>query len=83
MQFSRITLAVAALFGLSSAAVLDIGKRDSGLEVTLTAIENAVFKAVVKNVGSTGLNLLAKGTLFDTAPVEKLIVTDGGMYTNP
>jgi hypothetical protein len=81
MHFYKFTLAIAAAFaGLSTAAVLDIAKRDAALAVTLSAIDNAVFKASVKNVGTTDLKLLAYGTLFDTAPVEKLNVVSSGRF---
>lgn len=81
MQFAALNLAIAALFSFSNAAVLDLSARDSAvLAVTLTSVDNAVFKAVVKNVGAKDLNLLAFGTIFDSAPVEKLSVSTGGMY---
>ena len=51
------------------------------LEVTLVAGENAVVHASVKNVGAEDLNLLSYGSLFDTAPVQKINVYEGGGFT--
>lgn len=51
------------------------------LEVTLVAGENAVVHASVKNVGAEDLNLLSYGSLFDTAPVQKINVYEGGEFT--
>ncbi|ESZ91571.1 hypothetical protein SBOR_8041 [Sclerotinia borealis F-4128] len=47
------------------------------LEVTLAAGDNAVVHATVKNVGTEALNLLSYGTLFDSAPVQKINVYEG------
>ncbi|THV47350.1 hypothetical protein BGAL_0316g00040 [Botrytis galanthina] len=47
------------------------------LEVTLVAGDNALVHASVKNVGTEDLNLLSYGTLFDTAPVQKVNVYEG------
>jgi deuterolysin len=55
-----------------------ICNRDNALEVTLKAVDNAVVHATVKNVGAEDLNLLKYGTLFDSAPVRKIIVTESG-----
>lgn len=44
--------------------------------MTLAEVGHAVVKATVKNTGTTALNLLKYGTLFDAAPVEKLSVMD-------
>jgi deuterolysin len=76
MQTFTKLLAVASLPVIVSSAVLDIYKRDNALEVTLKAVDNAVVHATVKNVGAEDLNLLKYGTLFDSAPVRKIIVTE-------
>ncbi|KAM3080431.1 hypothetical protein ACMFMG_005386 [Clarireedia jacksonii] len=76
MQTFTKILAVASLPVIVSSAVLDIYKRDNALEVTLKAVDNAVVHATVKNVGAQDLNLLKYGTLFDSAPVRKVIVTE-------
>ncbi|KAF7869996.1 hypothetical protein EAF04_004780 [Stromatinia cepivora] len=47
------------------------------LEVTLAAGDNAVVHATVKNTGTEALNLLKYGTLFDSAPVQKVAVYEG------
>lgn len=76
----QITSALVALAHVTSAARLDIHKRDSALEVTLDTVENGVVKATVKNTGNDDLNLLKFGSLFDSAPVQKLNVYAAGSY---
>ncbi|CAD6446319.1 07a43aa3-81a5-4768-9422-655b5aa20577 [Sclerotinia trifoliorum] len=48
------------------------------LEVTSAAGDNALVHATVKNTGIEALNLLKYGTLFDSAPVQKVDVYEGG-----
>ncbi|KAL5331915.1 hypothetical protein ACEPPN_001455 [Leptodophora sp. 'Broadleaf-Isolate-01'] len=77
MHFTSVSVALAILSALGEAAVIENGKRELGLEVTLAPAENmAEVIATVKNVGAQDLNLLTLGTFLDTAPVEKLHVVD-------
>ncbi|KAI5367961.1 Putative peptidase M35, deuterolysin, metallopeptidase, catalytic domain superfamily [Septoria linicola] len=74
MKFS--ILPIAALATLATSTAIDITKRDTPLEVTLTASGNSKVKAAVTNTGSTGYNLFYKGSLLDSAtPVDKLSVS--------
>ncbi|TVY89270.1 Neutral protease-like protein [Lachnellula willkommii] len=75
MYFAQVSLILASV---ANAAFLQNGKRDTGLEVTLTAAEGttADVVATVKNVGTESLNLLTLGTFLDAAPVQKLAVVD-------
>jgi deuterolysin len=77
-NFAQLSLAVATLSQVVSAARLDLSKRDSALAVTLAAVENGVVKATVTNTGAEDLNLLTFGSIFDSAPVQKLDVYASG-----
>ena len=46
-----------------SSARLDLSKRDTAIEVSLTEIEGGVVKATVTNTGAEDLNLLAYGSI--------------------
>jgi hypothetical protein len=78
MHFAQASLVLASISTFASAAFLENGKRDTGLEVTLTAAEGSAADVVatVKNVGTQSLNLLTLGTFLDSAPVQKLAVVD-------
>ncbi|TVY13229.1 Neutral protease 2-like protein [Lachnellula arida] len=73
------------LASVANAAFLQNGKRDTGLEVTLTAAEGSAADVVatVKNVSTESLNLLTLGTFLDAAPVQKLAVVDEASGSNP
>lgn len=75
MLFSASLLACAITLG--NAAVLENFKRDGpALSVDLAPAENAQVLATVTNVGTDELKLLTLGTLLDSAPVEKLYISD-------
>lgn len=78
MHFIQKSIVLAGISAFASAAFLENGKRDTGLEVTLAAAEDSSANviATVKNVGTQSLNLLTLGTFLDTAPVQKLSVVD-------
>jgi deuterolysin len=78
MHFAQASLVLASISAVATAAFLENGKRDTGLEVTLTAAEGSAADVVatVKNVGTQSLNLLTLGTFLDSAPVQKLAVVD-------
>lgn len=60
--FSKL-LAIATLSQVVFSARLDLSKRDTPLEVTLTEVEGGVVKATVTNVGSEDLKLLTYGSI--------------------
>ncbi|TVY82080.1 Neutral protease 2-like protein, partial [Lachnellula suecica] len=78
MHFTQKFIVLAGFSAIANAAFLQNGKRDTGLEVTLTAAEGSAADviATVKNVGTQSLNLLTLGTFLDAAPVQKLAVVD-------
>lgn len=78
MHFTQASVVLAGISAVANAAFLQNGKRDTGLEVTLTAAEGSAADviATVKNVGTQSLNLLTLGTFLDFAPVQKLAVVD-------
>ena len=73
-SFFKLPFVIAALTQIVSATRFDINKRESALEVTLATVENGVVKATVTNTGAEDLNLLTFGSIFDSAPVQKLDV---------
>jgi len=73
-SFAKLPFVIAALTQIVSGARLDLEKRESALAVTLAAVENGVVKATVTNTGAEDLNLLTFGSIFDSAPVQKLDV---------
>lgn len=73
MKFTLPSIAVMA--ATASAAAVDLSKRDSPLEVTLTKVEDSKVKVALTNSGDTGYNLLYKETFLDDAPTDKLIVS--------
>ena len=67
-------LTLSALMSLASSTAINLAKRDSPLELSLTMIGNTKVKATLSNTGSTDLKVLKKGTFLDSAPVEKVKV---------
>ncbi|KAL9077284.1 MAG: hypothetical protein Q9157_003426 [Trypethelium eluteriae] len=74
---SIIQFSFAALAAFTDATV--IHRRDSGLEVSLASESNTVIKATLKNQGTDALNLLKKGTILDSAAVEKVSVVSASV----
>jgi deuterolysin len=72
-----IPTSFALLAGLVSASAVP-QKRNSGLDVKLTAVGNTKIKAIITNTGSTDFRLLTDGTLLDSAPVRKFHVSSSG-----
>ncbi|RMY65939.1 hypothetical protein D0863_08782 [Hortaea werneckii] len=71
----KFTIAqVAALVASVSSSAIDLNKRATPLDVSLTANGNTMVKASITNTGSESYNLLYKGSLLDEAPVDKLLV---------
>ncbi|CCD33635.1 hypothetical protein ACHAPC_004601 [Botrytis cinerea] len=76
-QFPIFWISIQQGMVLCTGFMLQIELDNNVLEVTLVAGENAVVHASVKNVGAEDLNLLSYGSLFDTAPVQKINVYEG------
>lgn len=74
----KFIAAIAALVGLASATAVDVKKRDSPLTVDLESIGNSKVAVTITNTDSVGYNILSKGTILDTADVEKLEVFTAG-----
>lgn len=74
MKYSFTALALASL---ASAAAVNSKEAVNPLSVNITPLGNTVVKAVITNSGSKGLNVLNKGTILDTVPVNKFKVTKG------
>lgn len=71
----KFTIAqVAALVASVSSSAIDLNKRATPLDVSLTPNGNTMVKASITNTGSESYNLLYKGSLLDEAPVDKLLV---------
>ena len=67
---------------LVSSLAVDLTKRDAAVSVTLSSVQNAVVKAVIKNTGAEGVSLLKAGSFLDAAPVYKATVfKDGKLYS--
>lgn len=88
---SRVSLSVIKMlfsFGLFlltalvAASPIDIQKSDSVLKVVLSASDQlAAINAEVTNTGKIDLALLTYGSLLSPAPVEKVDIYLGGMYS--
>ncbi|GAB7354239.1 hypothetical protein MBLNU459_g4777t1 [Dothideomycetes sp. NU459] len=66
----------AALAATVSSAAINIDKRASPLDLTLTHVGSTKVKAALTNNGAVGYNLFYKGTFLDAAaPVDKLHVS--------
>lgn len=77
MQFTQVSLLLAAFGSIANAAAVHNVKRAAALEVTLTPGANpAEVIATVTNTGAQDLNLLTLGTFLDSAPVQKLVVVN-------
>ncbi|WPA99715.1 uncharacterized protein RHO25_004334 [Cercospora beticola] len=75
MRFSILSIN-AAIASLASATAVDLTKRDTPLEVKLTATGNSKVNVAVTNTGATEYNLFYKGSFLDAeTPVDKLSVS--------
>lgn len=75
MKFSVLSIN-AAIASLASATAIDLTKRDTPLEVKLTATGNSKVNVAVTNTGATEYNLFYKGSFLDSeTPVDKLTVS--------
>lgn len=73
----KVTLScLVALAATASSTAINLDKRATPLDVTLTSISNTKVKAALTNNGATSYNLFYKGTFLDTeSPVDKLHVS--------
>jgi Deuterolysin metalloprotease (M35) family len=67
---------LAAFLGLAASKA--IHQHAPGIEVKLHGAGNSAIKATIKNTGSKPLRLLKEGTIFDSAPVQKVHVKSQG-----
>lgn len=63
---------------LASAVSVDLGKRDSPLDVKIQMVDNSIVQAAITNTGRETLRLLKTGTILDSAAVEKTEIFSGG-----
>ncbi|RYP82546.1 hypothetical protein DL769_001652 [Monosporascus sp. CRB-8-3] len=70
----KVLTGVSILASLASAVSVDLGKRDSPLDVKLEMVGNTAVKASITNNGETDLKLFKTGSFLDEAPVEKVDV---------
>ncbi|KAL8924509.1 MAG: hypothetical protein Q9208_003984 [Pyrenodesmia sp. 3 TL-2023] len=76
--FRICTAALVALLPLVSSVAVDLEKRASDVEVTLSSAGGSLVKATVKNNAAQTFKFLKAGTFLDPAPVEKATVFKGG-----
>lgn len=69
---------VSCLAALANAAVVNLDKRASPLDVKVEQVGNSEVKASITNTGKVGLKVLKTGSILDSAPVEKTKVFQGG-----
>jgi hypothetical protein len=60
-----------------SALSVDLGKRNSPLEVKIQMVDNSLVEATITNTGSETLRLFKTGTILDSAAVEKTEIFSG------
>lgn len=78
-RLSSLVLSALTAIPLVTSLAIDLDKRDADISVTLSSVENAVVKAVVKNNAAEEVSLLKAGSFLDAAPVDKATVfKDGG-----
>ncbi|RYP77822.1 hypothetical protein DL771_000919 [Monosporascus sp. 5C6A] len=70
----KVLTGVSLLASLASAVSVDLGKRDSPLDVKLEMVGNTAVKASITNNGETDLKLFKTGSFLDEAAVEKVDV---------
>ncbi|KAF6836567.1 deuterolysin metalloprotease [Colletotrichum plurivorum] len=75
MKFFTGLSCVAAL---ASAAVVDLAKRDSPLDVKIESVGNSGVKASITNTGATDLKVFRTGSILDKLAVEKAEVYAAG-----
>jgi len=71
---SSFVSAIALAAGLGVSSTIPQKRFHDGLEIKIITTGNSEVKAIITNVGTTGLRLLKEGTILDKAPVEKFQV---------
>lgn len=71
----KYSLTAIALVGVASAAVVQTKELASPVTVSLSSIDHTTVKATITNNGNKGYNIMHKGTILDTLPVNKFRVT--------
>lgn len=80
MQLSSLLLAAAGLLApVYSSAIITIGRRSEGLDVSLASIGNTKVQVSVTNTGSSEISVLKANTFFDKSPTKKANVYKEGM----
>jgi hypothetical protein len=72
------SISIASLVAVASSTAIPLNKRDSVLDIQLTAEENSIIRAAITNTGSVDLNIFKHGTFLDSAPIEKVTVSSVG-----
>jgi len=70
---------VSSLASLAAAAAVSLSQQDSLLNVKIERVGNSEVKASISNNGNEVLRILKTGSILDSAPVEKVKVTQGCM----
>ncbi|OJD13555.1 hypothetical protein ACJ73_09190 [Blastomyces percursus] len=79
MQLSSVLLTAAGLLvPVYSSAIISIGRRFEGLNVSLSSIGHSKVQVSVTNTGSSEISVLKANTLFDSYPTKKFIVYKEG-----
>ncbi|PGH08143.1 hypothetical protein GX51_01296 [Blastomyces parvus] len=79
MQLSSIFLTAAGLLApVYSSAIISIGRRYEGLNVSLASTGNTKAQVAVTNTGSSEISVVKANTFFDASPTKKFIVYKEG-----
>ncbi|EGE77503.1 metalloproteinase, variant 3 [Blastomyces dermatitidis ATCC 18188] len=79
MQLSSVLLTAAGLLApIYSSAIISIGRRSEGLDVSLASTGNTKVQVSVTNTGSSEISILRANTLFDASPTKKFTVYKEG-----
>ncbi|ATY59311.1 Peptidase deuterolysin [Cordyceps militaris] len=73
----KYSITAITLAGLAAAAAIN-GKEGSPVTVSLSSVDHTTIKATITNNGDKAYNIMHKGTLLDSLPVDKFRVTRDG-----
>jgi len=62
---------------VASAVSVDLGKRESLLDVKIQMVDNSLVEATITHTGTQTLRLFKTGTILDSAAVEKTEIFSG------
>ncbi|KAI9162844.1 Disintegrin and metalloproteinase domain-containing protein B [Paramyrothecium foliicola] len=74
---SAVASVISSLAVLANAATIDLHKREAPLDVKIEQIGNSEVKATITNTGSVALRVLKTGSILDSAPIEKAVISQG------